>query len=164
MIQWLRTEKKTEVPANFSYRKLLKFCQANFYNIPTAGEKLFNHFAWLQSLPFEPRLSRDTLKLLQTGVMYIFGRDKYFRPNLIIDAVQMVNVKKKDANAITTETFTEMFIFLFQYIDNIMFLPGHVDMWVNVVNLGNMGMFEIPRDLIMAFGNVCQENLMYFMA
>ena len=62
--EWLRTKKDTEAPANFSYRKLLKFCQANFYNIEVAGLKLFNHFKWLDSLPFEPRLSRDTLKLL----------------------------------------------------------------------------------------------------
>jgi hypothetical protein len=39
----------------------------------------------------------------------------------------MVNVRKKDPKLVTNETFTEVFIFLYQYVDNVMFLQGHVE-------------------------------------
>lgn len=88
-IEWLRKEKQVEVPEGFGERNLLKFVQANFFNIDKAGEKLFNHFNWLQTLPKEPRLSKQTIKLLQSGCFYIFGRDKYYRPCLVMDAAVM---------------------------------------------------------------------------
>lgn len=44
-----------------------------------------------------------------------------------------------------------------------MFLPGHIEQWVVIVNLGNLGVTQIPRKQIMAFADVCQENLMYYM-
>lgn len=61
VVEWLRKEKNCEVPSDFSDRNVLKFVQANFFVIDKAGEKLFNHFNWLKSLPFEPRLTNDTV-------------------------------------------------------------------------------------------------------
>lgn len=113
VVQWLRKEKKCEVPANFSDRNLLKFVQANFFNIEKAGNKLFNHFNWLDSLPREPRLTERTIKLLQGGVFYIHGRDKFYRPCLVMDGAAMVKLMASEAGLLTNETFTEEFVFLF---------------------------------------------------
>lgn len=45
-----------------------------------------------------------------------------------------------------------------------MFIKGHVEQWTTIVNLGNLGMTSIPRKQIMAFADVCQANLMYYLS
>ena len=44
-----------------------------------------------------------------------------------------------------------------------MLIPGHVEQWISVCDLGNMSMTSLPRKQILAFGNLCQANLMYFL-
>ena len=62
--KWLKEQKKRDVRPGFSDQNLLKFVQAEFFNIAKAGEKLNTHFDWLDSLPIEPKLTEKTLKLL----------------------------------------------------------------------------------------------------
>jgi hypothetical protein len=45
-----------------------------------------------------------------------------------------------------------------------MFLPGQVDHCNLIVNLGNMGVFEMPSETILAFSAVLQENMHFMMA
>ena len=154
--RWLKEQKQCDVPANFGDRNVLKFVQANFFKIDKAGEKLFKHFAWLQTLPNEPKLTNHTLKLLQSGCFYIFGRDKYYRPCLVMDAAVMHRLGKESPESVTSDNFTALFIFLYQYLKNVMFLNGYVDQWVTIVNLGNLGITSLPREQILAFADVCQ--------
>lgn len=161
--QWLRENKNIEVPPGFDDRNLLKFIQANFFNMKNAGEKLANHFNWLATLPPEPCLTNYTLKLLQTGCFYIFGRDRFFRPCLVMDAEVMARLTKEDPECVESANFTALFIFLYQYLKNVMFLPGFADQWITIINLGKLGATSIPRKQVLAFADVCQANLMYFL-
>lgn len=97
-------EKNTQVPEGFDEKDLLKFVQANFFQIDKAGEKIHAHFGWLRTLPPVPTLDRNTLKMLQQGAFYIFGRDKYYRPCLIIDCTVMANIVSKDPQCGTEQT------------------------------------------------------------
>ena len=143
---------------------MLKFVQASFFKIDIVGEKVFKHFNWLDSIPREPRLTNITMRMLQTGAIYIFGRDKFYRPCIVMDAEAMARLMKEDPNAITGETFADLWVFLYMYIKNVMLLPGHIDNWVNIVNFGKLGITALPRKPILAFAGVCQANMMYFLA
>ena len=48
---WLRENKNMEIPADFSDRDLLKFVEGEWFKVPKAGEKLYQHLLWLDSLP-----------------------------------------------------------------------------------------------------------------
>ena len=78
-----------------------------------SGEKLYHHFTWLANLPPEPKLTNYTLKLLQSGCFYIFGRDRSYRPCIIIDAVVMAKLMKEDPACVEPANFTALFVFLF---------------------------------------------------
>ncbi len=101
--QYLRNVKKLEVPETFSDRNVLKFVQANFFQIDKAGDKLALHFVWLQGLPREPKLNKYTIKLLQSGTFYIFGRDKFYRPCLVMDCRKLAELAKTDPECVTEE-------------------------------------------------------------
>ena len=46
----------------------------------------------------------------------------------------------------------------------VMFLPGHVDHCNLIVNLGNLSVFEMPKETILSFSSVLQDNMHFMMA
>ena len=83
---------------------------------------------------------------------------------MIIDASMLAEMLAADKDSVNEESFAELWFFLYNYLKKVMFLPGQSDMWLNVVNLGNLGMTALPRKPILAFADVCQNNMMYFMS
>ena len=75
------------IPEGYLERDLLKFLQGEKFNIPVVAEKLKAHFIWLEELPIERLLTPLNLKVIQSGCLYILGRDKYLRPTCILDCV-----------------------------------------------------------------------------
>ena len=132
--------------------------------IEKIGEKLFKHLNWLPTLPIEPTLNAKSFRLLREGAFYILGRDKYFRPCLIMDAIVINRLEKEQPGTVDEQTFIDLFLFLYIYIRDVMFLPGHINYWINIVHFGHLGATELPRKPILAFAGVCQENLMFMLA
>lgn len=81
----MREVLKLEGPSNFDDREWLKFLQACKHDIKATGAKLAVHWAWVASLSPEPLLTPLALKCLQAGCIYIFGRDRFYRPTFVID-------------------------------------------------------------------------------
>lgn len=44
-----------------------------------------------------------------------------------------------------------------------MFLRGNCDHWNTICNMGNAGMFAVPRQQVLAFADICQANMMYIL-
>lgn len=97
-------------------------------------------------------LTLHTLKLLNSGCFYLFGRDKLYRPCFVLDGGVINRINKENPEAITAEIFTELFMFLYSYVKNCMLLPGHVDQWVTIFNLNNLSLPSLPRKQFHAFG------------
>lgn len=101
--------------------------------------------------------------MLQSGCFYLFGRDKWYRPAFVMDGQVMARIAKSDPEMISAEVFSEMFTFLYQYIKKCILLPGQCEQWITICDLNNMSATSLPRKQILAFGNLCQANLMYFL-
>ena len=82
---YLRGKGVETMPNGFHERDWLKWIQANAYDVEKAGEKLFKHVSWLESIGPEPRLTNHTIRLLQSGCFYLHGRDKWYRPCFVMD-------------------------------------------------------------------------------
>lgn len=54
-------------------------------------------------------------------------------------------------------------MFLWNYIKHVIFLPGHVNHWITISELGNLSLFSLPKEQVMAFGDVCAANMMYLL-
>ena len=101
------------MPPAFQERDWLKWIQASFYDVEKATDKLVKHIDWLNAIPPEPRLNSNTLRLLQSGGFYLFGRDKWYRPAFVMDAAVLARVAKSNPEIITADVFSEMFTFLY---------------------------------------------------
>ena len=125
--EYTTEEMKLIPPPSFDDREWLKFLQACKHDIKATGLKLQVHWAWLATLSPEPLLTPLALKCLQNGVIYIFGRDKFFRPTFIIDGAALARCQREDPNTVTVETFSVILTFMVRYMREVMFLKGHID-------------------------------------
>ena len=151
------------MPPDFTERDWLKWIQASFYDAEKAAAKLMKHVEWLNTIPPEPHLNTQTLRLLQSGCFYLFGRDKWYRPAFVMDGQVMARIAKQEPDMISAAVFAEMFTFLYAYIKKCILLPGQQEQWITICDLNNMSATSLPRKQILAFGNLCQSNLMYFL-
>ena len=58
----------------------------------------------------------------------------------------MAQVAKKTPEMIAPEVFNEMFQFLFAYLKKVILLPGQIDQWVTICDLGNMSATALPKN------------------
>ena len=82
---------------------------------------------------------------------------------LIFDAKLIAHFNKTDPSIVSTEAICNGFMFLWNYIKHVVFLPGHVNHWITISELGNLSMMSLPREQVMAFGDVCAANMMYLL-
>lgn len=52
---------------------------------------------------------------------------------------------------------------MWSYMKRVMFLPGHSDHWNSITDMGFAGMWAIPRAQVLAFLEICQNNMMYIL-
>ena len=147
------------IPEGYKDRDLLKFMQGERFNIPVVSEKLKNHFIWLEALPIARTLTQIHLKILQTGCLYLFGRDKFLRPTCILNCRILGDLANEYPGEQSAQAFTDAFLFLNEYANKVMLLPGHIEQWIMLLDLGNLSMTGLPRANIMSFGKMSQAHL-----
>jgi len=62
-----------------------------------------------------------------------------------MDATIIARLAKEQPEIVDEQTFCDLFLFLYIYIRDVMFLPGHIGYWINIVNFGHLGATELPR-------------------
>lgn len=61
------------------------------------------------------------------GCFYIHGRDKFYRPCFVLDGGIIARINREDPDSISAEVFSDVFLYLLEYVKKVMFLPGHVE-------------------------------------
>ena len=84
------------------------------------------------------------------GYFYPCGRDRYFRPVLVFNAT-LFNPKDLDTPTLAT-------IFTHEEVINNMFIPGQVENWVIIYDLGGMGVTDIPMSAIKGTTQKMSQN------
>lgn len=75
-------------------------CYSGKFKLKEVYKKVSTHVEWRNN-PLFHQLSDPNLEFLQTGILYIHGRDKQFRPIIILNAY-MIDLKKVLINFIAT--------------------------------------------------------------
>lgn len=117
-----------EIPSRFQNdREILKFCQCQFFNLEKASNQIVRSIGWELSNMISVDFSHHSLQMLQNGCCYIHGRDKFYRPAVIINMDNVVRQMALNPEIEQGENFTNAFLFLYNYILKVMLLPGHIE-------------------------------------
>ena len=106
-----------------------------------AYDRMINYFKWYNNFfPLNIQPGDKCVQLLNTGYLYICGRDHQFRPVIIC---QPYILQKNLENYSTTEILNSS-IFICQYMVNYMLIPGQIENWIMLVNMDGTSILSLP--------------------
>ena len=106
-----------------------------------AYDRMINYFKWYNNFfPLNMQPGDKCVQLLNTGYLYICGRDHQFRPVIIC---QPYILQKNLENYSTTEILNSS-IFICQYMVNYMLIPGQIENWIMLVNMDGTSILSLP--------------------
>ena len=133
-------------------RRVMRFLNGNNFNIKKTYVNINNHCEWRKE--FHPIiLTDDMMKLLQFGYCFIHGRDRNFRPILVVNAKIL---KRDDVNV--EDAFNVSWFVCFYMIENLL-KREKVENWIDILNLGNLPIAKIPVNALKKFFKDAQEHL-----
>lgn len=150
------------LPNEWTTVETMKFLYAGRL-VPTKAISILKaHLEWRQTLS-KVGPSDRCLRVLRNGAIYISGRDKEFRPIIIINADRI------GYNASGIEDFTQAMCFVFSIAKEFYFVPGRVENWIVMVETGELGFEDVPfkvfKNLIEVTTNnfVCSLEKLYIL-
>ena len=151
------------IPANFGEREILKFAKGDKFVITKASTNLICHLKWKANLLPRIELTPSILKLLHSGVYYLYGRDKYYRPIMIQDCGIIATLCASEPDICNSDNMMMLHEFYTQYCKQVLFLPGQVETWMQIVQMNNMGMFAIPSSFYVPLLKYMGTNVKYLL-
>ena len=107
------------LPETFAVHDRMRFLQATKYKTKKTVEAIQNHLQWREkSLPAV--LNDASARLINSGFLYVHGRDRFFRPMLIINPRRLLQFK----GIVGDEDVIRATVFLLEYMKTYMFLPA----------------------------------------
>jgi hypothetical protein len=117
----------------------IRFLQASEFNIKKTITTITSQINWTDS--FYPFQLTDNIKLiLNSGLMYMCGRDKNFRPIIIVKAskisylVEKLKIKMEDIQKATA--------YFLNYIIIYQMIPGQLENWLIISDVSKVGITE----------------------
>jgi len=119
----------------------LSYIYSTECNIEKAYKRLIDYFKWYnQHFPMNIQPEDKSIKLLNTGFTYIYGRDHQFRPIIICQPYILQKYEKEYSETDVVNAS----IFICQYMVNYMLIPGQIENWIMFINLGKTSLLRMP--------------------
>lgn len=138
---------------------VLRFLRSVKYNNEEALKQIIYYFEW-RSTKFPLCLNDKLVEIIvtslkypqNTGFIYVHGRDKGYRPVLVIQPGRILGyvrnvVSSQDDIA---EKIADVCIFTFEFLIHYMFVPGKVENWATLIDLQKISITEIPRSVYLS--------------
>ncbi|CAD8181876.1 unnamed protein product [Paramecium pentaurelia] len=130
--------------------QLLRMLYATKFKFEKTYAAIQAYIQW-RNQAFPLKENQETTKFLSSGSIYLHGRDNRFRPIIMVNAIKLAAQKNIDI------TLDSMTIFLEYVLANYM-LPGQIENWVVVMDLGGLGITSLPRQQLQRVLDYLQNN------
>ena len=122
----------------------LSYIYSTECNIEKAYKRLIDYFKWYNDhFPMNIQPEDKSIKLLNTGFTYIYGRDHQFRPIIICQPYILQKYEKEYSE---TDVINAS-IFICQYMVNYMLIPGQIENWIMFINLEKTSLLSMPDSM-----------------
>lgn len=92
------------------------------------------------------------LTLLNSGAIYIHGRDHRYRPLIILNAGNL------DLEKNSSEDYCNLICFLLEYTVKNLMVPGHVENWIIITDLNKQSLHRLPMNELKSIIRILQDN------
>jgi hypothetical protein len=129
---------KLNYPQNWIESDTMRLLQASEYDIKKTYTTISENIQWLNSIP--KSINIKIISLLNSGFMYVYGRDHHFRP-IIIVSIKMV--KNVISQKYSFEEINDSIVYLMNYIIKYILIPGQIENWIVFVDFEDVGISDI---------------------
>ena len=157
IILYLFIKKRKIINKHFKRDDKLRLLQGNYYNIEKAINNMMEIITYREEhMPIT--LNENALKILHKGILYIHGRDRCFRPIMILRA-SVLSETLLNEPAEWKEDILRIWLYVSLYtIDNLL-VPGRWENWISVNDLGDVATTKIPVKFWIEMANFLQVHL-----
>ena len=113
----------------------IRFLQASEFNIKKTLTTISSQINWIEN--FYPLKFTNNIKIvLNSGLMYMSGRDNFYRPIIIINASKVSYLIQK--LNIDMEDIQKAVAFFINYIINFQMIPGQIENWLIISDINRV--------------------------
>jgi hypothetical protein len=139
------------LPSWWTREETCRFCYCQRFDVKKCVDVVKQHIEWRVN-PLWQTVDHDSRRYIEDGTFYQFGRDKGFRPIVII------NVHKVDLKKGNLDGYMRALCYLFVCVEKYMFLKGKVENWTVMIETDNMGLFSFPYKILQSIISLTQIN------
>lgn len=123
--------------------EILKTLYTSKFDINKAFNMLQQKVEWVNT-KFPYRVGPTEFDLLNSGILEVLGRDRNYRPILLVRAwkIDAMDVKP------TPETMIATALIMQEFITKHMMIPGKIENTIFILDIGGQGILNIPLSLI----------------
>ena len=150
-IEWISQLKEiiyanpeNKIPDYWNDAYNLAYIYSTECKIDKAYKRMIDYFKWYnEHFPMNIQPEDKSLKLLNTGFTYVYGRDHQFRPIIICQPYILQKYEKEysDLDVVNAS------IFICQYMSNYMLIPGQIENWIMFINLEKTSLLRMPDSI-----------------
>ena len=127
---------------------ILRYLYGRKFIMDDVIDALYYHLEWRQTNNPQPLLTDDTLRLLNSGILYLHGRTIDMSPILVLDFIKLADLLNK--KLINDGNFCSLHNFFGNYIVNNMMVPGQAEKWVVITNINQFSLKDMPIGMFKA--------------
>lgn len=124
-------------------QEILKTLYTSKQDIHKALEMLQTKVSWVNS-SFPYRVGPNQFDLLNMGVIELLGRDRNYRPVLLVNIWKFDEMPEKP----TAETTITTALIMQEFIAKYMLIPGKIENTIFILDIGGRGILNTPIGLI----------------
>ena len=149
--QWLEqykliidSHKENKLPEYWNDGLNLAYIYSTECNLEKAYNRMIDYFKWYNEFfPLNIQPGDKCVQVLNTGFLYVFGRDHQFRPVIICQPY----ILEKCLNIFSNTDILNASIFICQYMCNYMLIPGQIENWIMLVNMEGTSVLALPESV-----------------
>ena len=117
----------------------MRLLQAAEYDLEKTYKTVQDTIKFINSNPMA--INNKIASLLNSGIMYVYGRDHHFRPIIIVSVKTYVNAVEKDKYSF--EDINTSIIYLMNYIVKYLLVPGQIENWITMIDFKGAGVSDV---------------------
>ena len=129
---------KLNYPENWLESDTMRLLQASEYDIKKAYKEIDENIKFINSMP--KSINNKIISILNSGFLYVYGRDHHFRPIIIVSLKTCKNLVS--SNNYTFEDINHSIIYLLNYVLKYILIPGQIENWVIIVDFKDIGLSD----------------------
>ena len=131
-------EGKIDYPPFWLESDTMRLLQASDFDAKKTYTTIKENIAWLNSIPNS--IDDKTITLLNSGFMYVHGRDYHFRPIIVVSIKQVKIVLSENYNF---QDLNKSIFYLMNYIIKYLLIPGQIENWIVFVDFEDVGISDL---------------------